>query len=149
MQRQLQSLDLGCSFLFKLCFCSILFMDGMTNGLDMMNSFGETFILCFRLQVFLIKRNILVTIYFHSLRCPGFFRYIALLVVSLVCYVATFASSTLLFYLFTPSGHDCGLNTFFIVMTLIFVFVFTIATLHPSVSFCTFLFYRSIEYTPL
>ncbi|CAA0827304.1 Serinc-domain containing serine and sphingolipid biosynthesis protein [Striga hermonthica] len=61
------------------------------------------------------------------------FWYMALLVVSLVCYVATFSFSGLLFYLFTPSGHDCGLNTFFIVMTLILVFVFAVATLHPSV----------------
>ncbi|XP_057791505.1 uncharacterized protein LOC131008591 [Salvia miltiorrhiza] len=61
------------------------------------------------------------------------FWYMALLVISLICYVATFSFSGVLFYLFTPSGHDCGLNTFFIVMTLIFVFVFAIITLHPSV----------------
>lgn len=69
----------------------------------------------------------------HS-RAQNFCRYMALLVISLVCYVATFSFSGLLFYLFTPSGHDCGLNTFFIVMTLIFVFVFAIVTLHPAVS---------------
>lgn len=63
-----------------------------------------------------------------------FFRYMALLVVSLVCYVATFSFSGLLFYLFAPSGQDCGLNTFFIVMTLIFVCVVAVVTLHPSVS---------------
>ncbi|KAE8689881.1 60S ribosomal protein L13a-4-like [Hibiscus syriacus] len=49
------------------------------------------------------------------------FWYIALLVVSLVCYLATFGFSGLLFHWFTPSGHDCGLNTFFIVITLILV----------------------------
>ncbi|KAL0425175.1 UNVERIFIED_CONTAM: Serine incorporator 3 [Sesamum radiatum] len=65
------------------------------------------------------------------------FWYIALLVVSLICYVATFSFSGLLFYLFAPSGHDCGLNTFFIVMTLILVFVFAIITLHPSLYLCT------------
>ncbi|CAH1419043.1 unnamed protein product [Lactuca virosa] len=62
------------------------------------------------------------------------FWYTALLVVSLVCYVATFSFSGVLFYLFTPSGQECGLNTFFIVMTLILVFVFAIITLHPTVS---------------
>ncbi|KAF4391825.1 hypothetical protein F8388_017420 [Cannabis sativa] len=40
--------------------------------------------------------------------------------------------SELLFHWFTPSGHDCGLNTFFIVMTLISVFVFAIVALHPA-----------------
>lgn len=64
-------------------------------------------------------------------------RYAALLVVSLVCYLATFVFSGLLFHWFTPSGHDCGLNTFFIVMTLIFVFVFAVVVLHPAVSFAS------------
>lgn len=67
------------------------------------------------------------------------FRYVALLVVSLVCYVATFAFNGLLFHFFTPSGQDCGLNTFFIVMTLILIFGFAVVTLHPSVGF-VFLF---------
>ncbi|GJU20695.1 protein root primordium defective 1, partial [Tanacetum coccineum] len=62
------------------------------------------------------------------------FWYAALLVVSLVCYLATFFFSGVLFYLFTPSGEDRGLNTFFMVMTLILVFVFAIITLHPTVS---------------
>lgn len=62
-------------------------------------------------------------------------RYTALLVVSLVCYIGTIAFSGLLFHFFTASGHDCGMNTFFIVITLILVFVFAVITLHPSVSF--------------
>lgn len=69
---------------------------------------------------------------------PIIYRFIALFVVSLVCYVATFALSGLLFHFFTPSGQDCGTNMFFIVMTLIVVFVFAIISLHPAVSFCTF-----------
>ncbi|XP_058077351.1 protein POLLENLESS 3-LIKE 1-like isoform X2 [Magnolia sinica] len=59
-------------------------------------------------------------------------RYMALFVVSLVCYVETFSFSGLLFHWFTLSGHDCGLNTF-IVMTLILVFIFAIVALHPAV----------------
>lgn len=62
------------------------------------------------------------------------YRYVALFVVSLVCYVGTFVFSGFLFYWFTPSGQDCGLNTFFIVMTLIFAFLFAIVALHPAVS---------------
>ncbi|KAM7516876.1 hypothetical protein LguiA_006459 [Lonicera macranthoides] len=59
------------------------------------------------------------------------FLCMALLVVLVVCYVATFSFSGLLFYLFTASGQDCSLNTFFIVMILIFAFLFAIVTLHP------------------
>lgn len=65
---------------------------------------------------------------------PLFYRYVALLVVSLVCYVLTFGFSGLLFHWFTPSGQDCGLNTFFIVMTLILAFIFAVVALHPAVS---------------
>ncbi|XP_047341785.1 probable serine incorporator [Impatiens glandulifera] len=87
------------------------------------------------------------------------FWYVALLIVSVVCYVAAFSISGLLFYWFTPSGHDCGLNTFFIVMTLIFVFIFALVTLHPSVGgsilpasvislYCTYLCYSGLASEP-
>jgi len=48
--------------------------------------------------------------------------------------VATFFFSALLFHWFTPSGQDCGLNTFIIVMTLVFAILFAIVALHPAVS---------------
>ncbi|XP_021829377.1 probable serine incorporator [Prunus avium] len=87
------------------------------------------------------------------------FWYIALFVVSLVCYLATFVFSGLLFHWFTPSGHDCGLNTFFIVMTLICVFLFLIVALHPAVNgsilpasvismYCTYLCYSALASEP-
>ncbi|KAG9159266.1 hypothetical protein Leryth_024224 [Lithospermum erythrorhizon] len=87
------------------------------------------------------------------------FWYMALLVVSLVCYVATFVFSGVLFHFFAPSGQDCGLNTFFIVMTLIFVVVFAIVTLHPAVSgsilpssvisvYCMYLCYTGLASEP-
>jgi Kef-type K+ transport system membrane component KefB len=60
-------------------------------------------------------------------------RYIALLVVSVVCYLVSFAFSGLLFHWFTPSGADCQLNTFFIVFTLILAVSFAIISLHPQV----------------
>ncbi|KAM3308822.1 putative serine incorporator [Capsicum chacoense] len=60
--------------------------------------------------------------------------YIALLVVSVVCYIATFAFSGILFMWFNPSGHDCGLNVFFIVMTMILAFAFAVIALHPKVN---------------
>lgn len=61
-------------------------------------------------------------------------RYIALLVISVVCYLATYAFSGLLFMWFNPSGHDCGLNVFFIVMTMILAFAFAVVALHPQVA---------------
>ncbi|GAB4850454.1 hypothetical protein Ancab_029760 [Ancistrocladus abbreviatus] len=87
------------------------------------------------------------------------FWYIALFVVSLVCYVAAFSFSGLLFHWFTPSGQDCGLNTFFIVMALIFAFVFAIVALHPAVNgsilpasvislYCMYLCYSGLASEP-
>ncbi|XP_031131027.1 probable serine incorporator [Ipomoea triloba] len=87
------------------------------------------------------------------------FWYVALLVVSLVCYVATFGITGVLFHFFAPSGQDCGLNTFFIVVTLIFIFTFAIVTLHPSVKgsifpasvislYCTYLCYSALASEP-
>lgn len=69
----------------------------------------------------------------------GIDRYIALLVVSIGCYLAAFTFSGLLFIWFSPSGHDCGLNVFFLVITMILAFVFGVIALHPAVritSFC-------------
>ncbi|XP_074589828.1 uncharacterized protein LOC141845675 [Curcuma longa] len=60
--------------------------------------------------------------------------YVALLSVTAVCYLAAYALSGLLFFWFNPSGHDCGLNIFFIVMTMILGFVFAIVALHPQVN---------------
>ncbi|KAK8675743.1 hypothetical protein V6N13_033807 [Hibiscus sabdariffa] len=87
------------------------------------------------------------------------FWYVALFVVSLVCYLATFGFSGLLFHWFTPSGYDCGLNTFFIVMTLILVILFAIVALHPAVGgsilpasvislYCMYLCYSGLASEP-
>ncbi|AQK75711.1 uncharacterized protein LOC100191588 precursor [Zea mays] len=87
------------------------------------------------------------------------FWYMALLVVSVVCYIATFCFSGLLFHWFTPSGHDCGLNLFFIVFTLILVFAFAIVALHPKINgsllpasvigmYCTYLCYSGLSSEP-
>lgn len=62
-----------------------------------------------------------------------FCRYMALLAVSLVCYLASFVFSGFLFHWFTPSGADCQLNTFFIVFTLILGVSYAIISLHPQV----------------
>ncbi|XP_047090654.1 probable serine incorporator [Lolium rigidum] len=59
---------------------------------------------------------------------------IALLVVTVVCYLSTFAFSGVLFMWFNPSGQDCGLNVFFIVLTIILAFAFAVIALHPQVN---------------
>ncbi|KAA3485472.1 putative serine incorporator [Gossypium australe] len=66
--------------------------------------------------------------------CFYWFKYIALLAVSIGCYLAAFAFSGILFIWFNPSGHDCGLNVFFIVMTMVLAFSFGIIALHPAVN---------------
>ncbi|RZB63974.1 Serine incorporator 3 [Glycine soja] len=58
--------------------------------------------------------------------------YIALLAVSVGCYIAAFTGSGILFFWFNPSGYDCSLNIFFFVMTMILAFVFAIIALHPQ-----------------
>ncbi|CDO98987.1 unnamed protein product [Coffea canephora] len=60
--------------------------------------------------------------------------YIALLVISVVCYLGAYALSGVLFIWFNPSGHDCGLNIFFIVMTMILALAFAVIALHPAVN---------------
>ncbi|KAJ4954680.1 hypothetical protein NE237_011463 [Protea cynaroides] len=60
--------------------------------------------------------------------------YMALLAVSVGCYLAAFTFSGILFIWFNPSGHDCGLNVFFIVTTMILAFAFAIIALHPQVN---------------
>lgn len=71
-------------------------------------------------------------------------REIALLVVTVGCYLSTFAFSGVLFMWFNPSGHDCGLNMFFIVMTIILSFAFAIIALHPQVTYFFYLLPSSI-----
>uniref|UniRef100_A0A5B6ZD88 Putative serine incorporator n=1 Tax=Davidia involucrata TaxID=16924 RepID=A0A5B6ZD88_DAVIN len=144
-----------------ICWCLlVIFMFFLPNGII---SFYET-TSKFGSGLFLLVQVVLLLDFVHGwndkwVRYDEQFWYIALLVVSLVCYVATFSVSGLLFYLFSPSGHDCGLNTTFIVMTLIFVFIFTTVTLHPAVSgsllpasvislYCTYLCYSGLASEP-
>ncbi|XP_072983456.1 uncharacterized protein [Typha latifolia] len=85
--------------------------------------------------------------------------YIALLSISVVCYLATYGFSGVLFMWFNPSGYDCGLNIFFIVMTMILAFAFAIIALHPQVNgsllpasvisvYCAYLCYTGLSSEP-
>ncbi|KAG6435515.1 hypothetical protein SASPL_100389 [Salvia splendens] len=60
--------------------------------------------------------------------------YIALLAVSVVCYLGAFTFTGILFIWFNPSGNDCGLNVFFLVTNFILAFAFAIIALHPKVN---------------
>ncbi|XP_077231531.1 serinc-domain containing serine and sphingolipid biosynthesis protein [Tasmannia lanceolata] len=85
--------------------------------------------------------------------------YIALLSVSGVCYIAAFTLSGVLFIWFNPSGHDCGLNVFFLVMSMILAFGFGVIALHPQVNgsllpasvisvYCAYLCYCALSCEP-
>lgn len=85
--------------------------------------------------------------------------YVALLVISVGCYIATYAFSGILFIFFNPTGQDCGLNVFFIVMTMILAFAFAIIALHPKVSgsllpasvisvYCAYVCYTALSSEP-
>ncbi|XP_071722756.1 uncharacterized protein [Rutidosis leptorrhynchoides] len=85
--------------------------------------------------------------------------YIALLVISIVCYIAAFVLSGIMFIWFNPSGHDCGLNIFFIVMTMILALAFGIIALHPTINgsllpasvvavYCSYVLYTALSSEP-
>ncbi|MCD9640853.1 hypothetical protein HAX54_026561 [Datura stramonium] len=149
-------------WMMKIIFWCILviFMFFLPNGII---SFYET-ISKFGSGLFLLVQVVLLLDFVHSWndKWVGYdeqFWYIALLVASVICYVAAFAFNGLLFHFFTPSGHDCGFNIFFIVMTLIFIFIFAVVTLHPSVNgsifpasvlslYCTYLCYSALSSEP-
>ncbi|CAL5444273.1 hypothetical protein CsSME_00052766 [Camellia sinensis var. sinensis] len=144
-----------------ICWCLlVIFMFFLPNEII---SFYETSSK-FGSGMFLLVQVVLLLDFVHGwndkwVKYDEQFWYIALFVVSLVCYIATFCFSGVLFYLFTPSGQDCGLNTFFIVMTLLLVVVFSIITLHPVVSgsilpasvislYCVYLTYSGLASEP-
>lgn len=60
--------------------------------------------------------------------------YVALLAISVACYTGAYTLSGILFIWFNPSGEDCGLNVFFIVMTMVLAFAFAVIALHPTVN---------------
>ncbi|KAL1543202.1 putative serine incorporator [Salvia divinorum] len=60
--------------------------------------------------------------------------YVALLAVSVACYLGAFTFTGILFIWFNPSGNDCGLNIFFLVTNFILAFAFAIIALHPKVN---------------
>lgn len=87
------------------------------------------------------------------------FWFLALLVASIFCYAGTFTVSGFLFHWFNPSGHDCQLNVFFMTMTLLLPFAFTIVSLHPKVHgsllpasvlslYCAYLCYSGLSSEP-
>ncbi|KAL3695902.1 hypothetical protein R1sor_009978 [Riccia sorocarpa] len=87
------------------------------------------------------------------------FWYMALLVTSLGCYVISFVFSGFLFHWFTPSEHDCELNTFFLVTTVVLGIGFALIALHPKINgsllpaavialYCTYLCYSALSSEP-
>nr|DAD45474.1 TPA_asm: hypothetical protein HUJ06_003704 [Nelumbo nucifera] len=141
------------------CWCILVFI-----MFFLPNAIVSSYVSKFGSGLFLLVQVVLLLDFVHEwndkwVRKDEQFWYIALFVVSLVCYLLTFSFSGLLFHWFTPAGHDCGINTFFIVMTLIFVFVFAIVALHPAVGgsilpasvislYCTYLCFSGLASEP-
>ncbi|CAK9870725.1 unnamed protein product [Sphagnum jensenii] len=105
--------------------------NGVANAYGAVSRFGS--------GLFLLVQVIILLDFTHNWNAAWVakdeqFWYIALLVVSVLCYLVSFAFSGLLFHWFTPSGADCQLNTFFIVFTLILAVSFAIISLHPQVN---------------
>ncbi|MBA0626983.1 hypothetical protein Godav_004546 [Gossypium davidsonii] len=134
----------------------VLLLDFVHGWNDKWVGYDEQFWLVLLFDVFMVSVHCILLI-------PDLlvfiYRYVALFIVSLVCYLATFGFSGLLFHWFTPSGQDCGLNTFFIVMTLILVILFAIVALHPAVGssilpasvislYCMYLCYSGLASEP-
>ncbi|XP_026450569.1 probable serine incorporator [Papaver somniferum] len=76
------------------------------------------------------------------------------LLVVFVCYITTLTISGLMFAWFNPSCHDCNLNVFFIVMTIILAFGFVIITLQANASllpssvisvYCSYVLYSALS----
>ncbi|CAL5337750.1 unnamed protein product [Camellia sinensis] len=65
--------------------------------------------------------------------------YYALFAIPVVCYIIAFTLSGILFIWFNPSGQDCGLNVFFLVMTMILAFAFAVIALHPQLEQSSYL----------
>ncbi|KAL8171351.1 hypothetical protein V2J09_023155 [Rumex salicifolius] len=76
-----------------------------------------------------------------------------------VCYIGAFTVSGLLFIWFNPSGEDCGLNIFFLVMTMVLAFSFAVIALHPAVNgsllpasvisiYCAYVCYTALSSEP-
>lgn len=102
----------------------------MMHGLKKMNRNGELSVLGgYFVHVLFIQllSDSLLTVSMDLI------RYIALLVISILCYIAAFTVGGVLFIWFNPSGHDCSLNVFFMVMSLILPVIFTGVALHPKV----------------
>lgn len=85
--------------------------------------------------------------------------YVALLAVSVGCYIGAYALSGILFIWFNPAGYDCSINVFFLVMTMILGFLLAIIALHPRVNgsllpaavislYCAYLCYTGLSSEP-
>lgn len=85
--------------------------------------------------------------------------YMGLLAVSIACFVGIIIGTVLMFHWFTPSGHDCQKNVFFITFTLLLVVGFTTISLHPEINgsllpssvigvYCTYLCWSALSSEP-
>ncbi|KAK6930031.1 Serine incorporator/TMS membrane protein [Dillenia turbinata] len=77
------------------------------------------------LVLFVIRRNSWFCVLFSGLGWP--------VCCKVVCYIVAFTFSGILFICFNPSGNDCGLNVFLLVMTMVLL-AFAFAVIATSCS---------------
>ncbi|KAG0610677.1 hypothetical protein M758_7G083500 [Ceratodon purpureus] len=139
---------------------TIILMFFLPNGL--VNAYGS--VSRFGSGLFLLIQVVILLDFTHNWNAAWVakdeqFWYIALLCVSVGCYLASFVFSGFLFHWFTPSGEECELNTFVIAFTLILGVSFAIVSLHPQVNgsllpagviaaYCTYLCYSALSSEP-
>ncbi|KAI6674044.1 hypothetical protein NL676_001950 [Syzygium grande] len=80
------------------------------------------------LRLFLLVQVIILLDFAHSWNDAWVAKdeqkwYVALLVISVGCYIAAYTLSGILFICFNPSGEDYGLDVSFLVMTMVLGFV--------------------------
>ncbi|EFJ19682.1 hypothetical protein SELMODRAFT_110336 [Selaginella moellendorffii] len=130
--------------------------NGLVDAYGAISRFGS--------GVFLLVQVIILLDFTHNWNAAWVakdeqFWYIALLLISIFCYTISFVFSGLLFRWFNPSGHDCQLNTFFIVTTIILAIAFAVISLHPQVNgsllpasviavYCTYICYSALSSEP-
>jgi hypothetical protein len=135
---------------------AFLLPNGVLNAYGTVAKFGSGF--------FLLVQVIILLDFTHNWNAAWVakdedFWYIALLVASAACYIASFVLSGFLFHWFTASADGCELNTFFITITLLLAVAFTVVSLHPKVNgsllpasvislYCMYLCYGALSSEP-
>jgi hypothetical protein len=124
-------------WMVKLCLWALLTLLAFLAPNSLIGAYGQ--LARFGSGLFLLVQVVILLDFSHSWNAAWVEKdeqkwYIALLAVSLFCFLLAFTMAGLLLHWFAPSGQDCQLNIFFITLSLLLVAAFTAASLHPAVN---------------